>query len=756
MSGKSPQYISSTPLFLYHPASLLSDRQSLLDSSPGVVASTDMSRQTVPIKLTFLHPDEKLPVRHINLIEGDLVPIARASKSSSLNKDKPHNDNALIESPVISRSHAQLFVDKDKDVFIRDIGSMHGTRVNGAILNPHRASKLKNLDVISVGVDIKIDDVEHKQRTFQIEIRPTPSYVDLSSPPNSPALAHVEPSIHQHDSQIPPVHSNPITKAPNTFVVPDLDDDDDDDVDSHNSSSRLPSPIYIASDSTRSSVPRSDTSNGPPLEELSDTSSDIGSEMGIDFDEAEDFAQNPPSYRSASPSQGSSHSSEAQNEEEEEEEPQPDGQEDINLVHSAEEETTNNSGRANADAGNVWDPAISGDVLTPKEPISKPAFNPFLDTPDSNASNANPPGGNHNAVQPHDPNPAGSKSLPPISTFKQHDTASKHHPEYQFGHSRYPDNQFYQFWHTKTAPYNPPYSGTMDHSTVQPNLPGLPSPSTLLKPVQPACRSSGVSPLEYAYPRGNLPPRPQNATIPRFSPYAKWTPPVHEPHPFYPVHGLAAQGTSMTPQCASTIQKFHTGSSYPLQSPVFESAGVPNVTESCCEKLCVPETSEIDADDDDSDDSSNISEDILEPEDSQELSKGPVPDKIPARIPISSIVASPEETDQPTSGTKRKSAVIDESIEGHTTEPVLTDSEVAMPPSTTEKEDTTPPKDEEPPRKRVKFAADVDIFKGRNSFNSNSNANIVLKSAAKYTAVLAAGGVLAVGGLLALPSSVFT
>lgn len=71
--------------------------------------------------------------------------------------------NAYIDSPTISREHAVLTATSPPAacVYLTDKASMHGTVVNGTKLEPHKAYRLNNGDVLQFGAN-----VTREQRMF--------------------------------------------------------------------------------------------------------------------------------------------------------------------------------------------------------------------------------------------------------------------------------------------------------------------------------------------------------------------------------------------------------------------------------------------------------------------------------------------------------------------------------------------------------------------------------------------------------------
>ncbi|KAL2133144.1 hypothetical protein VTI74DRAFT_2839 [Chaetomium olivicolor] len=101
-------------------------------------------------------PDVPLPERMIFLSRGaDSVTVGRSSKVSSKGF-LAGPDNAWFDSPLMSRFHARIVADIDrKKVEIKDLGSLHGTYVNGSDRIPTGKSReLKDGDTLRFGVPI--------------------------------------------------------------------------------------------------------------------------------------------------------------------------------------------------------------------------------------------------------------------------------------------------------------------------------------------------------------------------------------------------------------------------------------------------------------------------------------------------------------------------------------------------------------------------------------------------------------------------
>lgn len=96
----------------------------------------------------------------------DVLKIGRQTN----NKTIPSPLNGYFDSKVLSRSHAEVWADRNGKIWIRDVKSSNGTFVNGARLSqeardsdPH---ELREQDMLELGIDIVSEDqktvVHHK------------------------------------------------------------------------------------------------------------------------------------------------------------------------------------------------------------------------------------------------------------------------------------------------------------------------------------------------------------------------------------------------------------------------------------------------------------------------------------------------------------------------------------------------------------------------------------------------------------------
>jgi pSer/pThr/pTyr-binding forkhead associated (FHA) protein len=185
------------------------------------------------------------------------LPIGRASKSISKGLQSA-KDNAWFDSPVMSREHAEItfdssstvsagesmlkdpLTDSQQHVMIRDMQSMHGTRLNGAELDPFENTILNNGDCLLFGAEVRRGSEVFPACCFKVTYE------------FSPRSAHESQIIRrQRTSPLTHILSRPLSintiKFPETSDAEeddedyeseeDLDDDDEDDImESHGNS----------------------------------------------------------------------------------------------------------------------------------------------------------------------------------------------------------------------------------------------------------------------------------------------------------------------------------------------------------------------------------------------------------------------------------------------------------------------------------------------------------------------------------------
>ncbi|GIJ99399.1 hypothetical protein Aspvir_001531 [Aspergillus viridinutans] len=188
-------------------------------------------KQAVVTLYPLFQPDV-LPFRSLTFAPDiEFVKIGRASKREAKGLVPAHH-NALFESRVMSRDHAQLRVSfEKKEVYIRDNGSMHGTWVNCKKIAADKDVPIHSGDVVIFGTEV---------------IRGEDTY--------PPMRVRCECQWFDHDeaaSKPPKAQDNLKT---NTFCVPDDDDEvieivDEARMDSPSTGSYVPDDADLSSDS---------------------------------------------------------------------------------------------------------------------------------------------------------------------------------------------------------------------------------------------------------------------------------------------------------------------------------------------------------------------------------------------------------------------------------------------------------------------------------------------------------------------------
>ncbi|KAL2873996.1 hypothetical protein SGCOL_010867 [Colletotrichum sp. CLE4] len=115
--------------------------------------------------LDFQYPERRIILQQKN---PSVVQIGRTSKRFSNLEAKA--DNCYFDSPVMSREHAKITVDwYHKKLFVKDIGSLHGTYHNSLKLPLHAAKELTRGDVLKFGIDIQRSNDLFPPCTIQVD-----------------------------------------------------------------------------------------------------------------------------------------------------------------------------------------------------------------------------------------------------------------------------------------------------------------------------------------------------------------------------------------------------------------------------------------------------------------------------------------------------------------------------------------------------------------------------------------------------------
>lgn len=126
-------------------------------------SSTPQFVDEVLVVLTTLDVPATFPFRDRCLLLSPSVPSAMIGRTSKRSPCLGAScTNAWVDSAVMSRQHALIEFDADvKRVFIKDIGSLHGTFHNGTILDSDQSQRLEQGDILKFGIS-----VERSAQTF--------------------------------------------------------------------------------------------------------------------------------------------------------------------------------------------------------------------------------------------------------------------------------------------------------------------------------------------------------------------------------------------------------------------------------------------------------------------------------------------------------------------------------------------------------------------------------------------------------------
>lgn len=139
-------------------------------------------------------------------------------------------DNACFKSRVISREHAYIEANPETGaIYVKDVGSMHGTHIHGQRLKDGKPWPLHDNDVVSFGAAVDRGDSETSDNpslTRGLQSTETFFPVDVkvswqwhTAEYASPRLASASSNSHR---------SLEVMHLSNTFVVPELSDEDED------------------------------------------------------------------------------------------------------------------------------------------------------------------------------------------------------------------------------------------------------------------------------------------------------------------------------------------------------------------------------------------------------------------------------------------------------------------------------------------------------------------------------------------------
>ncbi|KAH4041045.1 hypothetical protein HBH70_019170 [Parastagonospora nodorum] len=166
--------------------------------------------------------------RQFDLALNAKFPIGRASKNTAKQDLMPASNNAYIDSPVISRNHAVFTAHADSgtpQVFVTDLGSMHGTMVNGERLPTHMPKQLASGDKLQFGIDVNRNEEFFVARKYEFEARldrePVPFSMGFTVPDSDGE------DIDDSESEASDSEQPDTTMMGEDFIVADDDDDEE-------------------------------------------------------------------------------------------------------------------------------------------------------------------------------------------------------------------------------------------------------------------------------------------------------------------------------------------------------------------------------------------------------------------------------------------------------------------------------------------------------------------------------------------------
>jgi hypothetical protein len=153
-----------------------------------------------------------------------VVEIGRSSKREVKNRT-PAKDNGWFDSRVMSRDHAELGfnMDKEKMIFIRDFGSTHGTWLNNVKLITGEITPLLSGDILRFGVDVDRGDEEFPALCVRCDVKwsePTAGLKICLYEPSDMLCNHIAERAPSTLDTKPASELRPSSSS-NTFCVPD-------------------------------------------------------------------------------------------------------------------------------------------------------------------------------------------------------------------------------------------------------------------------------------------------------------------------------------------------------------------------------------------------------------------------------------------------------------------------------------------------------------------------------------------------------
>lgn len=182
-----------------------SNSQSQVVPMPSTIKSTPKTttkkRNQVQYFVTLAPLNDTFIKKHIPVaMFPDTTKLGRPTAT----KNKPEVTNGYFELRVLSRTHAQIYIDAHGRLMLQDLGSSNGTFVNDIKLGSE-AVEIKVDDVVCLGFNVQ-SELNHKQITLKIE------KINVVGGSTSELYAnHME---YKHMSYIEDVYSQVMKKKP--------------------------------------------------------------------------------------------------------------------------------------------------------------------------------------------------------------------------------------------------------------------------------------------------------------------------------------------------------------------------------------------------------------------------------------------------------------------------------------------------------------------------------------------------------------
>ncbi|KAI9881546.1 MAG: hypothetical protein M1830_000110 [Pleopsidium flavum] len=173
----------------------------------------------VAITLTAVNYPDDFRQRVITLTPAlRVLNIGRSSKSETKNLVAAE-DNAWFDSPVMSREHARLWISTpdSRFVYLKDVGSMHGTSIQDRSLVKNIDHILKDGEIITFGIEVTRGQETFPARQFRVNYE----WQEWSPPtPKSNSPAQSSPMRHVVSDRTPAILSEPLQEPSVRFRVP--------------------------------------------------------------------------------------------------------------------------------------------------------------------------------------------------------------------------------------------------------------------------------------------------------------------------------------------------------------------------------------------------------------------------------------------------------------------------------------------------------------------------------------------------------